>query len=489
MGVLLKREHVCPPDREQVAYIGLLVNPMNFLVIVQRKDDKYLFPRVNSPEVPFRGRLMSECFSRRFEELTGTRYDLVFLYCTRNETLSRGVAGMHRAIFECVAPIDPDTDEPVKPASEEYEWMPIPEARRLILDGEKWIDIEDIMAVQDLDRDEILEMREDELRPWELPTWFDTTTKEASSVLHKLGYTTKNFFEQHTVSCHSTVLRVDTEKGRVYLKASNKSEGRVTEYIGGFAPYLARKPLYVNAEKEWMLMEDYGKALFEKFTRSDYEKLVPLHGKLQLESRDHIAELIAAGVEQVDVEGLISKFGKMLEDEEVRSGLREMKGFSNVDEEGKAELSKYFEAVCEFLRWMYEPGRFPLALVHGDVHDGNIIRCRGDEGELILFDWDAARIDIPFIDVVFLETEVRPEKDQKNDGIDWYLEMWREYGSISELRQMSADCTFKKCIVWWTDLFHYAKKYCEIPLFTVRQLESLKNHMEIVLKRVKEIRG
>lgn len=96
MGVSLKREHVRSPEREQFAYTGPHVDPMKRLVIVQRKSDKYQFPRVNSPEVPFRGRLMGECF-KSFEELTRTRYDLVFLYCTRNDKMSRGW-------WECIEP-------------------------------------------------------------------------------------------------------------------------------------------------------------------------------------------------------------------------------------------------------------------------------------------------------------------------------------------------------------------------------------------------
>ncbi len=91
-----------------------------------------------------------------------------------------------------------------------------------------------------------------------MPEWFGETTKGAVLALKNLGICVNSPFEQHQISPTGAILRAATNKGRVYLKAGSKREAAVMQCASSFAPYLVRKPLYMNAKDEWFIMEDYG---------------------------------------------------------------------------------------------------------------------------------------------------------------------------------------------------------------------------------------
>lgn len=103
-------------------------------------------------------------------------------------------------------------------------------------------------------------------------------------------------FERLLPTADPAVLRVHKTNERVYLKGSNREEGRVTTMIPDFASPVVRKLILVNEREEWMLMNDDGEGLFDRLSRSDCEVVSILLAEVQIDSLQHIEQLKAGGV-------------------------------------------------------------------------------------------------------------------------------------------------------------------------------------------------
>lgn len=156
---------------------------------------------------------------------------------------------MHRALFECVASLTPDNCDPIDPEVKDYKWISISDIGELISN-----EMEDVVEIiSGHGYFELLKggkeiFSEGSLRSWELTSWFKNIYEKASLILSNLGYTLTAAFEQHKISPSSVVIRIGNNKGRVYFKASTGREGGTTQFAARLAPFLVRKPLYVNAE-------------------------------------------------------------------------------------------------------------------------------------------------------------------------------------------------------------------------------------------------
>ena len=256
-----------------------------------------------------------------------------------------------------------------------------------------------------------------------------------------------------------------------------------------FAPLLVRKPLHVDVEREWMLMEDYGPTLDGKFSRVDFESILILHGKLQLESVHHVQELMNAGVPQQGADSIMRRAQRMLEDPGIRESLIKFEDFAPRDDSGKHDLTQYCQAVSLFLKHIYEAQRLPLALVHGDLYDDNIIKQDGNTNKYVVYDWGSARIDLPFSDVAHLITEVTPREEQREDSIDSYLQLWVEYGSLPELREICCCVSTKDVLVRLLDRFEYAKEERLHPSLEDTDMKYLQDILTAMHKKVSELKG
>lgn len=401
---------------------------------------------------------MSECFSGELERCTGTAYDLVLLYATVNEGFDRHIGGMPVVLFECVGPIDPKSGDLVNPSSTAYEWVVIgdvPELSNDRLENSFWV----------LIRSELMNSEEMVVQPWELPQWFKATTEAATSTLANLGYTVTGPFEQHQISPIAAVLRVATTKGRVYLKASTKAEGRIVQCASTFAPFLVPKPLYVKEENAWFLMEDYGQTLTGRFSLTDLNSILILYGKLQMASVVHVPDLLTTGLKRQGAEVIFVRTKKMLEDDRVRDHLSSIEGFAPIHADGKADLTECSRAVSVFLKRIYGE-RLPLTLNHGDLWPDNLIKeedCAG-KYSYVMFDWGNAEIDMPLSDISVLESHLVPQDQGKPFSIDAYLELWEEYGSLSELKDLYHRLSWKTALLKMLSTYEYSTIYHFSPL-------------------------
>lgn len=409
------------------------------MVIVHRRGKKLSFPLVECGELPMRAQNMTACLSHHFEKMCGTRYEFIFLYSTTNVVQHKLRPWPPHAMLQCVSPMDPKSNDPVPPASKEFEWMSIEKIWKDTLNVQcsAWErTYAESSALDTLVRGDFEEFAEGELRPWEMPEWHNKTVVEATLTLAKQGYEVHGTFEQFQITPNAAVLRVNTNKGKVYLKASTHREGKIAALIGSFAPFLARKPIAVNVEKEWMLMNDYGSPIQEKLSLKEFENLSVALGSLQLESMKHIEELKEAGIPQESCESLICRTKKMLQNKEVRRSLGYLQSFECGAEDGMADLEEHSQALFNFLRSLYEDKRHPVSLVHGDIGPSNIIKDK--DGSYILYDWGMAKLGFPMGDIIALAWMTDPSPNLNSEILHPYLSLWADHASISELQKLTA---------------------------------------------------
>lgn len=264
--------------------------------------------------------------------------------------------------------------------------------------------------------------------PWEVPGWFTSTSLAASAILAKLGYELQGEFEQFQVT-HGTaaVLRADTNRGKVYLKASDSTEERVTSIVAGIVPHLVKKPIYVCEENKWMWMDDLGEPITDDTRPEGLCRLLIELGKLQLLSLDHIEAPKDVGISVQNSESLIQQTKSLLSDNRVKANFGTFGDFHSHDKDGLPDTELHTRALNGIFRELYDKGKCPLTLVHGDITE-NVLKAT--YGSLVLFDWGAAKIDLPLCDTFCFSDSVTPEVMEE------YLRMWEKYASVSDLRNL-----------------------------------------------------
>lgn len=332
--------------------------------------------------------------------------------------------------------------------------------------------------------------------PWEKPGWFRKTTDEACSRLAHLGYKVTSSFEQLRVIGRTTVIRVNTTKGRVYLKASSRKEGGAVQCVSQFAPYLVPKPLYVHAEEGWYLTEDYGPTLYENISYEDFKNWLELYGRMQVASMEHIPELLRAGVPEVAGDVIYERTKRMLEDDRVREMLGGIDGFAPVASDGRADLSKYDEAVCVFLKHLYEEWNAPRALGQGDFFDDNLIKMdvpRADGNRYVLLDWEHANIDIPYnqrgdsvyFSVVFTCEQDEPFRNDYNTTMSRCYDLWAKYVAREDFLEKDKLLNWKDGLIFDLERYEDPESIApdKVSLFTEQPvMEGLVKHLRWILE-------
>ncbi|PXF46657.1 hypothetical protein BWQ96_03646 [Gracilariopsis chorda] len=101
-----------------------------------------------------------------------------------------------------------------------------------------------------------------------------------------------------------------------------------------------------------------------------------LLGKLQVECVGHTEELKEAGVPCESSKSLIPGTKAMLDDNEIRKSLLQFEEFLSTTGAGERRLNKHVQALREFMEKVHDDGRYPLSVVHRDMHEESIVRTR-----------------------------------------------------------------------------------------------------------------
>jgi Phosphotransferase enzyme family len=282
--------------------------------------------------------------------------------------------------------------------------------------------------------------------PWARRGWFSLAEAWITERLSRLDYTLIAPIEQIRSWGISSVLVAHTMMGDVYFKAIPSvvdkrpgalphgerppsrpllfgNEPALLRALAAFYPNYIPAPIAIDKERVWMLLRDFGPTRLRGAEIQIWEEMISIYGQLQVTSAGHVQELLAVGCLDRNLEVLSAQIDPLLTDAEVLSHLtaneiEQLHRFAPWLKEQCSEIAKY---------------KVPLALVHGDLHPGNIAV---QDGGYVFFDWTDASVAHPFFDLVTIFRNGERFADAPNTQIrlrDAYLAQWTAYEPTENL--------------------------------------------------------
>jgi hypothetical protein len=173
----------------------------------------------------------------------------------------------------------------------------------------------------------------------------------------------------------------------VYFKANGSAfrhEAALVAFLAARRPDCVPPLLAVDLERGWMLMADAGTRLREIIERerdlSYWLEILPLYAGVQIDLADHAEELVAAGVPDLRLSTLPSKYEQLLDT------LHELPSEDRRRLEGNVSRVR---KMCDELAGY----GLPETVQHDDFHDGQVFVR---DGRYLLLDWGDACVSHPF---------------------------------------------------------------------------------------------
>ena len=295
-----------------------------------------------------------------------------------------------------------------------------------------WRSPADCQALSLSERDRSLLERHRADRPsperpeWARRGWFAEASAWTHEVLGACGRSAIGPVEQISNWCISAILRTETDEGAAYFKATARSplfveEGTVTRGLAEMFPGRVPRPIAVDSERRWMLLDDFGPVVGWKADLETRVAVLTAFARMQREAAPRRDELLALGVLDRRAEWLASEIESLL------SAPADL-GLDVAEAEQLAERAPWFRDACERLA----AGVVPDSLVHGDLHLANVAV---PNGQFVFFDWTDACITHPFLDllIVFFEDD----RDVQRTLRDAYLGVWAELAPLHDLLELS----------------------------------------------------
>lgn len=258
--------------------------------------------------------------------------------------------------------------------------------------------------------------------PWARRGWFAEAAAWIVDTLAEQSRSALGPVEQISSWCISSILRVETAEGHVYFKATARSplfvhEGTVTRGLAELFPGRVPRPIAVDSQRRWMLLEDFGPVVGWKADLETRVAVLSTFARMQVEAAARRDELLALGVLDRRPTWLAAQIRSLLES-------ADSLGLDQAEIEELTTLVPRFVEACERLA----DGPVPDSLVHGDLHLSNVAR---DGGQYVFFDWTDACLTHPFLDLLVVLFEEDPEL--RRTLRDAYLAEWAEVASEDEL--------------------------------------------------------
>jgi hypothetical protein len=275
---------------------------------------------------------------------------------------------------------------------------------------------------------------------WEDPHWLKQAHEwiHAQTNSHHIKITGP--IEQPHVYPWSTVLRVPTDAGALFFKATAAEtvyEAALTQKLAGWFPDRMPEFVAVDTARGWMLMRDGGQRLRESIRPTKditpWNQVVPLFSELQVEAIDHVPELLDVGVPDWRLARLPELYSQLLADADAIRVDQE-KGLTSEEFHRLQALAPRFARICTDLAAF----GIPETVNHGDFHDGNVLIR---DGRITLFDWGDGNISHPFVSLrtFFVSIEISLELEdysftpEMQTLLDNYLEPWSRFASKEDL--------------------------------------------------------
>jgi hypothetical protein len=274
------------------------------------------------------------------------------------------------------------------------------------------------------------------------PGWAEGAGAWAAAELARLGRRVTGPIESVHARIWSTVLKIPTGTGDVFLKAAGPAgahEPALLRLLSRSWPRCMPDVLGVDEERAWVLLADGGQRLRERLTRDPdighWRRLLPLYAQVQIDLVDRTGELLPLGVPDDRLATLPASFRSLVNDTEMLH-LDAPDGLRSSDHERLRALTSRVADLCARLLAC----GVPETLHHGDLHDGNIfVHHDGAEPAYTFFDWGDSCLTHPFFTLRTTAASVgrtlglTPNSGEWSDLRDAYLEPWTRFASRSAI--------------------------------------------------------
>lgn len=277
---------------------------------------------------------------------------------------------------------------------------------------------------------------------WQDPAWLKEVHAWIHAQTNKLGISITGDIEQPHVYPWSTVLKIPTDQGFLFFKATAAEtiyESALTYKLAEYLPNALPELIGVERSRGWMLMRDGGESLRASVRPAKniqpWTPVIKLFSEVQARCIDHVPELLALDIPDWRLTNLPKLYNELLADaESIR--MDQPKGLTSDEFNRARALAPRFTEICESLAAF----GIPETINHGDFHDGNVL-ISGDR--ITLFDWGDACISHPFVSLrtFFVSIEISLELDdysftpEMQQLLDVYLEVWQKFASREKLQQ------------------------------------------------------
>lgn len=256
------------------------------------------------------------------------------------------------------------------------------------------------------------------------PGWFQRASAYFTSTLVDNAIPTMEPVFQYSYSETSTLLALNTEYGRYYLKspAAGCDELIVTKAILEHLPEYTLNVIGTNDELNCFISESFER--LEELDLGDEKEdeiMVTVLARLHLDSRVCVQELEASGIQNRSPLVIKSQVNKWADGDPFMSPFVYL----------MMVLAQNLDMINRALMMVHK-SNVPLTLVHGDVFPSNFGRRKFETGDAvwILHDWQFGCISHPFFDLHRIYKDLSPAVKEK------YLAHWTEFATMEELKKL-----------------------------------------------------
>lgn len=220
--------------------------------------------------------------------------------------------------------------------------------------------------------------------PWGYAGWLEAALAWIAG--HAEGLYSWKERKSWSLSC---VIRAETGRGTVYFKATNPhqtlfaNEPLVTQRLAERFPGRVPQPLAIDPEQGWMLLADFGPNLHESHGEDASALALTDYSLLQQQTLGQETELLTLGCVDRRPAQLAREVALLLTDEAALATLTEEQRMKLLSVDWQAKIAAFADTPC--------------ALVHGDLHAGNVAFRPGG---LLYFDWTDAALALPWMDLM-----------------------------------------------------------------------------------------
>lgn len=254
----------------------------------------------------------------------------------------------------------------------------------------------------------------------------------------RTGARVSGTIEQIHVRPWSTVFRVPTTSGTLYLKCcgtTQRHEPRLSALLQETMPGCVPEVIAVHDALPWMLVAEGGEKLRDARSGSallaSWRELLPRCAELQRALAGRVDTLLDLGTPDHRTAALVRGLERAVDDEAGISGDRE----DRLTPAERDRLRHVAATLVERSRELTVLG-IPDTIQHDDLHDGNVLVR---DGRTVIFDWGDACVSHPFftLTVTLRVAAFRSglEEDAPEMGVlrDAYLEPWAGVASREDL--------------------------------------------------------